>query len=235
MALQIADTPLMPALDRSRHAAPQVLDYLREQIISLTLPPGSILSRQDIAANFGLSQTPVRDALIHLAEEGLVDVFAQHKTVVSRIDIRAAKQAHFLRRSIELEIARVLASTPDEALVKALRSIIASQTQALTEGNYETLLGNDRQFHIQMYEAAAVPDLYAIVKRNSGHLDRLRRLHVPQPGKAESVIAEHGQIVDAIAAGNPAEAMRAVEKHLTGTLFWIDGVRAEYPDYVVNY
>ena len=115
MALQIADTPLMPALDRSRHAAPQVLDYLREQIISLTLPPGSILSRQDIAANFGLSQTPVRDALIHLAEEGLVDVFAQHKTVVSRIDIRAAKQAHFLRRSIELEIARVLASTPDEA------------------------------------------------------------------------------------------------------------------------
>ena len=232
--LSAFDGLVTPTLDRSRHAAPQVLDYLRDQIISLALPPGSILSRQEIAANFGLSQTPVRDALIHLAEEGLVEVFAQHKTVVSRIDVRAAKQAHFLRRSIELEIARVLAAKPDEGLIRALRSTIARQEIALDDGNYENLLGDDRSFHIQMYEAAGVPDLYAIVKRNSGHLDRLRRLHVPLSGKAQSVIEEHKQIVDAIAAGDPADAVRCVERHLAGTLLWDDGMREQYPEYVVN-
>src|SRR5258706_13873276 len=92
-----------PRLDRSRHAAPQVLDYLRERIIALELPPGIVLSRADLAAQFGLSQTPVRDALIRLEEEGLVEVFAQHKTVVSRIDVRSAQQAHFLRRPLERE------------------------------------------------------------------------------------------------------------------------------------
>lgn len=211
-----------------------MLDYLREQIISLALPPGSVLSRPDIASNFGLSQTPVRDALIRLAEEGLVDVFAQHKTVVSRIDIRAAKQSHFLRRSIELEIARVLAMKPDPELVKALRSMISRQELALAAGDYEELIEYDRAFHRQMYDAAGVPDLYTIVRRHRGHVDRLRRLHVPFPGKGPSVIEDHRQIVDAIAAGDPAEAMRSVEKHLTGTLSWIDKVREQFPDYVIN-
>ncbi|SDG87956.1 GntR family transcriptional regulator [Propionivibrio dicarboxylicus] len=227
-------SPDTPRLDRSRHAAPQVLDYLREQIISLRLPPGSVLSRQDIATQFGLSQTPVRDALIHLTEEGLVDVFAQHKTVVSRIDVQAAQQAHFLRRSIEKEIARVLASQSDPALIKALEAIIASQQHALEAENYEDLIGNDRGFHRRMYDAAGVPDLYALVRRNSGHLDRLRRLHVPVPGKGLSVIEEHRRIVAAIASGDPDAAMRSVEKHLAGTLSWIDGVREQFPDYIIH-
>lgn len=228
------DSAAAPALDRSRHAAPQVLDYLREQIIALALPPGSVLSRPEIAANFGLSQTPVRDALIRLAEEGLVDVFAQHKTVVSRIDLRAAKQAHFLRRSLELEIARTLAKAPDQELVGALRSVIVRQEQSLAAGDYEGLIDNDREFHRRMYEAAGVPDLYAVVRRHSGHIDRLRRLHVPFPGKGPSVIEEHRRILEAIAAGDQEEAARTVEKHLSGTLSWIDGVHAQFPEYVIN-
>lgn len=228
------DSPLAPQLDRTRHAAPQVLDYLRAQIISLELPPGSMLSRQEIAANFGLSQTPVRDALNHLAEEGLVEVFAQHKTVVNRIDIRSAKQSHFLRRSIELEVVRVLAQKTDPGLDKALRALIARQRVSLAADGYQQLLDDDQFFHRQLYEAAGVPDLYAIVQRYSGHLDRLRRLHIPLPGKATSIIDEHQKIVDAIASGNPQEAMRCVENHLSGTLSWIDSIRAKFPDYVSN-
>ena len=228
------ESPAAPQLDRSRHAAPQVLDHLRAQIISLELPPGSALSRQDIALNFGLSQTPVRDALNHLAEEGLVEVFAQHKTVVSRIDIGSAKQSHFLRRSIELEIVRVLAQQPDPQLEGELRALVARQRISLESGNYQPFMNDDQSFHRRMYEAARVPDLYAIVQRYSGHIDRLRSLHVPLPGKASSIVDEHQQITDAIASGNPDEAMRCVENHLSGTLTWIDAVRAEYPDYVIN-
>jgi len=228
------DLPSTPQLDRSRHAAPQVLDHLRAQIISLELPPGSALSRQDIALKFGLSQTPVRDALNHLAEEGLVEVFAQHKTVVSRIDIRAAKQSHFLRRSIELEIVRVLARQPDAELERSLRALVARQMASLKAGDYQYFMDDDQAFHRQMYEAAKVPDLYAIVQRNSGHIDRLRHLHIPQAGKASSIIDDHRQIIDAIANGNPEEAQRCVETHLSGTLTWIDSVREEFPDYVTN-
>jgi DNA-binding GntR family transcriptional regulator len=96
-------------LDRDRQAAPQVFERLRDLIISLELPPGSPLSRIILAKQFGVSSTPIRDALMRLDEEGLVEVYPQHATVVSRIDTERAQQAHFLRQSLELEIVRTLA------------------------------------------------------------------------------------------------------------------------------
>src|ERR1700716_1550016 len=96
-------------LDRDRQAAPQVFERLRELIISLGLPPGSPLSRVALAEQFGVSSTPIRDALMRLDEEGLVEVYPQHATVVSRIDIGLAQQAHFLRQALELEIVKGLA------------------------------------------------------------------------------------------------------------------------------
>ena len=65
-------------LDRDRQAAPQVFERLRGMIISLALPPGSPLSRAELAGQFGVSSTPIRDALMRLEEEGLVDVFPQY-------------------------------------------------------------------------------------------------------------------------------------------------------------
>src|SRR3954471_8997655 len=109
-------------LDRARQAAPQVFERLRNAILALELPPGSPLSRTDLAAQFGVSSTPIRDALMRLEEEGLVDVFPQYATVVSRVDVRLAQQAHFLRQAVELEIVRVLAISHDEAFVTELNA-----------------------------------------------------------------------------------------------------------------
>src|SRR6476620_3326145 len=106
-------------LDRDRQAAPQVFERLRKLITSLALPPGSPLSRNSLAEQFGVSSTPIRDALMRLEEEGLVEVFPQYATVVSRVDVRLAQQAHFLRQAVELEIVRQLAAKTDAALVAA--------------------------------------------------------------------------------------------------------------------
>ena len=123
--------PAQFQFDRTRQAAPQVFEHMRDQIISLALPPGTVLSRPELALQYGISQTPVRDALMRLAEEGLVDVFPQHATRVSRIDVALARQAHFLRRSVEVEIVRALAGAPDAARVDRLRATIARQQRLL--------------------------------------------------------------------------------------------------------
>lgn len=221
-------------LDRSRHAAPQVLDHLRGRIVALDLPPGMLLSRADLAAKFGVSQTPLRDALMRLDEEGLVEVFAQHKTVVSRIDIGRARQAHFLRLAIELEVARTLAAEGEGMLVKRLRATIASQRAALAAGDYPEFTARDQAFHRQMYDAAEVPELWEEVRRRSGHLDRLRRLHLPVQGKGEAILRDHGRIVDAIAKRDGDAAQQRVREHLSGTLSQVDAIRARHPGYVTN-
>ena len=220
-------------LDRSRHAAPQVFEKLRDLIVSLELRPGTVLSRGDLAEAFGLSQTPIRDALIQLRDEGLVDIFPQHTTAVSRIDVAAARQAHFLRRSLELEIVRELAGRPDPVLVARLQAHIEIQRASRGPDHYQHFIAADQAFHRDMYEAAGVIGLWELSQRYSGHVDRLRRLHLPEEGKAERILRDHQRLLDAIAAQDPGLAQQALREHLSGTLSQVDDICRRYPDYVV--
>jgi DNA-binding GntR family transcriptional regulator len=219
-------------LDRTRLAAPQVLEKLRDAILSLELVPGTLLARQELADHFGVSQTPVREALLRLSEEGLVDVFPQHATLVSRIDIAAARQAHFLRRSIELELVHQLALEAPAGLVEQMKATIAQQAALSAAQRYGDFVGADRAFHRLMYEAGGVPDLWEMVSRVSGHVDRLRRLHLPTAGKTEAILRDHRAIVRGIEAKDPAAAQAALRKHLSGTLSAVDEICRQYPDYV---
>ena len=221
--------------DRSRQAAPQLADALRELIVSVELTPGTVLPRAELAEHYGVSQTPIRDALIRLGEEGLVDIFPQHATVVSRIDIASAQQAHFLRRALELEIVRKLAASGDELtgpLIKRLRAAIRRQAEALEPHDYHDFAEADRAFHRELYLAAEVGPLWDLVRSRSGHIDRLRSLHLPAQGKAQAVLRDHDAIVVAIEAHDPAQAEAALRGHLSGTLSFIDEICAKYPAYV---
>jgi DNA-binding GntR family transcriptional regulator len=200
-------------LDRDRQAAPQVFERLRKLITSLALPPGSPLSRTTLAEQFGVSSTPIRDALMRLEEEGLVEVFPQYATVVSRIDIRLAQQAHFLRLALELEIVKALALDHSGPLLDELNGVIAHQQKFA-------------------YAATGNQELWDLVRSRSGHIDRLRRLHLPTPGKAQDILRHHKLIVAAIGASRPDDAQRHLRKHLSGTLGYLAEIRARFPEYL---
>jgi DNA-binding GntR family transcriptional regulator len=221
-------------LDRKRLAAPQVFDQLREAIVSLRMAPGTVLAREALAQQFGISQTPVRDALMRLGEEGLVDIFPQHATVVSKINIAAARQAHFLRRAIELEVVRTLAAAADDALIARLRAQIEVQVAVMGVADYSEFVAADQAFHHQMYTAAGVPDLWNLVRSVSGHVDRLRRLHLPAEGKAQAVVRDHHSIVDAIAHRDADAAQACLRAHLSDTLGQLEGICERYPDYMAR-
>lgn len=220
-----------PKFDRTRQAAPQVFEWLRTAIIALELAPGTALVRAELADRFKLSQTPVRDALLQLSQEGLIDIFPQHATLVSRIDISSAEQAQFLRCAIELEVVRTLAQEADRALCARLSALV--DLQATHAGrSTEDFIAADQAFHRAMYEAARVPDLYELVRRRSGHLDRLRRLDLPSAGNAERVLRDHRRIVKAISSQDPEAAQAALRAHLSHTLGRVADIRKRHPDYV---
>src|SRR3954452_13682863 len=85
--MDVINAVSLPRLDRTRLAAAQVFELLRERIISLELGPGTVLSRAALAEEFRVSSTPIRDALMRLETERLIEVFPQHATVVSPIDL----------------------------------------------------------------------------------------------------------------------------------------------------
>jgi DNA-binding GntR family transcriptional regulator len=221
-------------LDRDRQAAPQVFERLRELITSLKLPPGSPLSRAALAEQFGVSSTPIRDALMRLDEEDLVEVFPQHATVVSRIDVNLAQQGHFLRQALELEIVWALARAPSAQLIDQLNGIILHQQQLAKAGDFEKFMAADNDFHQRLYAAAGKQGLWSLVKSRSGHIDRLRRLHLPSPGKAQDIVRHHKLIAKAIAAGEPENAQLHLREHLSGTLGYLDEIRARHPEYLTD-
>ena len=221
-------------LDRDRQAAPQVFERLRGMIISLELPPGAPLSRAALAGQFGVSSTPIRDALMRLEEEGLVDVFPQYATVVSRVDVRLAQQAHFLRQAVELEIVRMLALRRDEVFAAELHATIARQQHYAKAGDFEKFMAADNEFHSLLYAATDKQDIWSLVRSRSGHIDRLRRLHLPSPGKAQDIVRHHKLIAKTIGAGEPDEAQKHLRTHLSGTLSELAQIRARYPEYLSN-
>lgn len=219
-------------LERDRQAAPQIADILRRRILTLELKPSSVVSRVPLQDEFGVSQTPVRDALQQLEREGLVEIYPQSSTLVSRIDVDAAKQAHFLRRSIEIEAARVVAAAPDSAVIRQLRAATEEQRRHLDPGDYPDFIQADRMFHRIFYEAAGISSLWDLVRRESGHIDRLRLLNLPIKGKIEAIFHDHDSLIAAVERGDPEGAAAVVRRHLSGTLSAIDDIAKTYPDYL---
>jgi DNA-binding GntR family transcriptional regulator len=217
-------------LERSRNETVLVLEFLRAHIVSVSLMAVTVLARPALCDYFQLSQSPIREALLRLEEERLVDIYPQHQTRVRPIDLAAARQAHFFRLSVELEIAWVLARQPRPDLGKELQDLVARQRGCLEAGDLEGFTRVDMDFHLRMYEASELPDLWAMMRRCSGNLDRLRRLHLPLNGKALSILQQHGQIARCIGQGDAAGAQRAVRQHLSGTLQALDVLRARFPD-----
>ncbi|MBU8539157.1 GntR family transcriptional regulator [Falsiroseomonas tokyonensis] len=212
-----------------RSAADIAYARLREALISLALPPGSVVSRLAIAQRLGISQTPVREALIRLQDEHLIEVVPQSATRVSRIDLNHAREAHFLRLALEVEVVRRLARAPAPELGEALREELRRMRAVLADSDRATFAEADEAFHLALFSAARVPRLRELVRSRGGHLDRLRRLHLPEPGKTEAVLQQHEALAAAILAADVAGAEAALRAHLSGTFAEAERLRAANP------
>ncbi|MHA6344260.1 GntR family transcriptional regulator [Roseivivax sp. CAU 1761] len=222
--------PARPAF-RKASVSQQIHDALRARILALELAPGQNLSRNEIAEFYGVSQTPVRDAMMKLEEEGLLAIFPQSKTQVSRIDVDQARETQFLRLALEVEIARRLAEAGAAAALQPARTVLAQQRAALEVGDLDGFARGDRDFHRALFAAAGVERLWTLILERSGHIDRLRQLNLPDPGKAGEIVDYHTRILDHLAEGDGAAAERAVRGHLTGTLAQVDRIIARHPEF----
>lgn len=208
-----------------------ISEILRNEIIALDLKPGTTLTRTELQKRFGTSSTPISDALLRLHEDRMVEIFPQHATRVTLIDIDEAKKDRFLRRALELEIVRNLAerSNPDD--IVQLRTNLAQQKALLEIGNMIEFDKLDRDFHRLMFQQTGTLDLWEISRRRSGHLDRIRRLNLPVFGKAQEILRDHETIVQSIEDRDSAAAQRVIGDHISRSL-QIAGILVDrHPDY----
>ena len=112
---------------RATTAASRIHTTLRDQIVGMARKPGEMLVEKALCEAFGVSRTPLREALLRLAEEGLVDIFPQMGTFVSRISLPAVRDAMVIRQALERVSSREAAVRAGKSDVAVLRRIIADQ------------------------------------------------------------------------------------------------------------
>ncbi|SFS51760.1 DNA-binding transcriptional regulator, GntR family [Sulfitobacter marinus] len=214
---------------RKTSISQQVYEALRNRIIDLELVPGLNLSRVEIADFYSVSQTPVRDAMLKLEEEGLLVIFPQSKTEVSRINIDQARETQFLRVSLETEVVRKLATSGTDDCVAEAKVIITRQKSAFDADDLPYFQELDRAFHKALFTAAGLENLWHLIDERSGQIDRLRKLNLPVAGKTKEIIKAHSAIVAAIERKDADDAENQVRTHLSGTLGQIDMIMARHP------
>lgn len=221
----ITGAPVQAAPDR-------VYRELREQIINFDLPPGTTLSRNELADTFGVSQTPVREALQRLDKEGLILIYPQSRTVVSKIDVRQLSETQFLRVSVETEVVRRLAKGDKPDVIRRAQAILDMQ-KALAGSDDEMPMFTelDRSFHLTLFQGVGMESLHAMLMDRLGHLYRCQRLELPREGKMRNIVDAHQAILDGLSNKDPDRAVRAMRDHLSGTISRVETLRLEFPDY----
>ncbi|MGW2340889.1 GntR family transcriptional regulator [Streptomyces sp. NPDC001661] len=207
---------------------------LRSRITSLELLPGAPLSENELAAELDVSRTPVREALILLGEESLVDIFPKLGTFVSRISVDAVLEAQFMREALELAALREAVKRADGEDVAALRAILDAQRAAFEASDDDLFFEEDEAFHRRLMEASGHRTLWRTVTTAKAHLDRARRLSLPLPRRIEHLIDEHRAVVDALEARDAARAEEALRGHLQGVFDDIGTIQADRPELFVE-
>ncbi|EJZ16985.1 GntR family transcriptional regulator (plasmid) [Rhizobium sp. Pop5] len=208
-----------------------IYERLHADIVSLRMPPGMPLQEKRIAEDFGVSRTPVREALLRLSESGLVDIYPQSSTIVSRVPVSAIPEAVVVRKALEGVTVETAALTATVADIARLDAIIARQQAHSAAGNVSSFHEEDEAFHEAVAEIAGYPGIWAILKTVKVQIDRARRLTLPALGRAENVVREHTIIRDALAAHDGAAARDAMIHHLSAVIPDVDELRSRYPDY----
>lgn len=219
--------------DRRLPLAEQVYDDLRRRIVSLELPPEHSLSRQELSEYYGVSQTPLRDAIQKLEGEALLEIYPQSKTLVTRIDTSLVRETQFMRTALEVEIVALVAANPDKSALAPVEEAHERLSAVMRRGGpFEEFTRYDKEFHRNLYAAADMAKLYDLIDARSGQLDRIRRLHLQlkEENKSLQVVDDHARILAAIRSSDVEAAKDAMREHLSGTLKRLDALRARFPE-----
>lgn len=212
-ALDTVLTPVSPEGDGNLVA--KVHHALRTAIVQVRLRPGSALSEKEIARCLKVSKTPIREALIRLVEERLVTVVPKSGTRVAPIDIERFREGCFARLHIEVAAVAQAATLRNDEDIIQMKANLSRQRDALNREAYWDFFLCDEQFHGLILKAAGLKGLIPIMEVAKVEVDRIRslknRLGIR---RTETVIRQHEEIVDAIAARDPGRAADAIRNHL---------------------
>lgn len=186
---------------------------LKENIVSLELKPGTLISENEIANELGISRTPVREAIIALNKANIIEILPQRGSYVALIDTKMVEEARFLRRVLDSAVIEVACESDDLETLGKLEENIHLQEFYLERNMAEKIYELDNDFHRLIYVLAKKDIIYEMRSTIMIHFDRVRALSM-ETVKDMKIVNDHREMLEAIKAGDKLRAVELVEKHL---------------------
>jgi DNA-binding GntR family transcriptional regulator len=189
-----------------------VYEQLKQQIVRLERAPGAVVNEGELAAEFGVSKTPVREALGLLARTGWIRVLPRRGYLVRPVELGDVRELFAIRRMVEPDLARTAAETASPEAVADLGRLVDRQAGE----DFDRALDAAKSFHLSLVDIAGNRRLYSILETL---VEEVQRLHYLQPGAADHVVSNeelraHRQIAGAIGAGEADAAAELMLEHL---------------------
>ena len=192
-----------------------VAERLREQIFSHELAPGSWLDEQSLAIAFGISRTPMREAIKVLASEGLVTTKMNKGAYVTEVDRRDLEQIFTVLSLLEGQAAKETAIKASEAQLTQLDNLHHRLEKAAADRDAEQFFEINVKFHELIQEIAGNKWMNGVIEDLRKVLKLQRRDSLTKSGRLLSSLVEHREILQAILKRDPQAAELAMRKHLT--------------------
>jgi len=213
--------PIAIVFDRKRQVSDQIYDALKRAIVTLKLAPGMAISENRICRQVGASRTPVREAIIRLVEDELIDVYPQQGSFVAPIKVGKIRESHFVRKWLELGVLRIAASRWSDQCSAYANRILQQQDIARSANDLDRFNQLDEDFHRFFTEVAKLPGVWPTIQGAKARVDRLHRLAVIE-GRMPMVIKEHRSVVQALDGADSAKAIDRMEEHLDKVITLLD-------------
>lgn len=207
--------PALPSIGgERRNYRDQVAHALRAALVSGQLRPGELYSAPALAARFGVSATPVREAMLDLVREGLVETVSNKGFRVTAVTEQQLDEYTHIRSLIEIPVVAGLAATANPDDLVALRPDAQEIVTAAKAGDLIGYIEADRRFHLGLLALAGNRHLVEVV----GDLRKRSRLYgltaLAEHGLLESSAQEHLELLDALLARDEAATRAVMTRHL---------------------
>jgi DNA-binding GntR family transcriptional regulator len=208
-------SPALPALGgRKPSYRERVADALRAALIAGELRPGEVYSAPGLAARFGVSATPVREAMLDLAKEGLVDTVPNKGFRVTAVSEQQLDEYTHIRSLIEIPTTAALATTADPADLEALRPLAEQIVTSAATGDLIAYVEADLRFHLGLLSLAGNTHLVEVVR----DLRRRSRLYgltaLAEAGRLHASAEEHVELLDALLVRDTEAVREVMSRHL---------------------
>ncbi|MBC8078942.1 MAG: GntR family transcriptional regulator [Gorillibacterium sp.] len=193
----------------------EIMSQLKQDILSLQLEPGTIISETTLSERFQLSRTPIRDILKQLSLEDYINIYPKKGNVVSYIDLESVEQITYLRCTLEKEIMKALSVHLPLKGLHELKDILARQKACIDQENrFEQFLQLDDAFHKALFGLAGRSFLWDLIQQFNVHYLRYRKLHMLKKDKLVEIQKEHELMVTHMIQGEMIEIEQLLDHHL---------------------